>query len=102
MIVADSGVASHEDIDRAWMIAYGTKKLPPFANMDNIGLDVVKDIEEHYASESGDPSDLPPPILTEKVERGDLGRKTGRGFYSYPNPAYAEPDFLKPDQFNSE
>ena len=78
--VADSGVASFEDIDRAWMTKYGTHELPPFAHMDRIGLDVVKDIEEHYASESGDPSDLPPPILTEKVARGDLGQKTGRGF----------------------
>lgn len=95
--VADSGVASFEDIDRAWITKYGTHELPPFAHMDRIGLDVVKDIEEHYASESGDPADMPPPILTEKVARGDLGQKTGRGFYSYPNPAYADPDFLNPD-----
>lgn len=94
--VADSGVASFEDIDRAWMIKYGTHDLPPFAQMDRIGLDVIQAIEEHYASESGDPADLPPPILTEKVARGDLGQKTGRGFYSYPNPSYAEADFLKP------
>jgi 3-hydroxybutyryl-CoA dehydrogenase len=92
--VVDSGVASHEDVDRAWMISYGRHNLPPFALMDRIGLDVVKDIEEHYARESGDPSDLPPPILTEKVACGELGQKTGRGFYSYPNPAYAAPDFL--------
>jgi 3-hydroxybutyryl-CoA dehydrogenase len=96
--VVDSGVASHEDIDRAWMIMYGTQNLPPFALMDRIGLDVVMDIEQHYANESGDPSDLPPPILTEKVARGDLGQKTGRGFYTYPNPAYAAPDFLKPEE----
>jgi 3-hydroxybutyryl-CoA dehydrogenase len=96
--VADSGVASFQDIDRAWVMKYGTHELPPFAHMDRIGLDVVKDIEEHYASESGDPADLPPPILTEKVARGDLGQKTGQGFYSYPNPAYADPNFLKPDQ----
>jgi len=94
--VADSGVASFEDIDRAWITKYGTHELPPFAHMDRIGLDVVKDIEEHYASESGDPADMPPPILTEKVARGDLGQKTGQGFYTYPNPAYADPDFLKP------
>ena len=94
--VVASGVASHEDIDRAWMIMYGAHNLPPFALMDRIGLDVVQDIEDHYARESGDPSDLPPLILTEKVARGDLGQKSGRGFYTYPNPAYAAPDFLKP------
>lgn len=95
--VADSGVASVEDIDRAWMIKFGTQGLPPFAQMDRIGLDVIKDIEEHYASESGDSNDMPPPILTEKVARGDLGQKTGKGFYTYPNPSYTDPDFLKPD-----
>ena len=97
MRVADSGVASIEDIDRAWMIKFGRAKPPPFAQMDRIGLDVIRDIELHYAAESGDPADLPPPILTERVERGDLGVKTGRGFYAYPDPAWARPDFLDPD-----
>lgn len=97
--VVDSGVASHEDVDRAWLIAYGTANLPPFALMDRVGLDVVMDIELHYARESGDPADLPPPILAERVARGDLGQKTGRGFYTYPNPAYAAPDFLDPHAF---
>ncbi len=92
--VVDGAVASHEDVDRAWMIMYGTP-WGPFGKMDEIGLDVVKDIEEVYARESGDPADLPPPVLTERVARGDLGRKTGRGFYDYPNPAYAAPDFLQ-------
>ena len=56
-----------------------------------------KAIEEDYAAESGDPGDLPPPILTERVARGELGEKTGRGFYSYPDPAWAAPGFLRPD-----
>lgn len=95
--VADSGVASFEDVDRAFMIFFGIDH-GPFGLMDEIGLDVVKDIEEHYASESGDPNDLPPKILTDRVARGDLGLKTGRGFYTYPNPAWASPDFLDPDK----
>jgi len=77
------------------MTMYHTE-MGPFGKMDEIGLDVVKDIEEHYASESGDPADLPPKILTDRVVRGDLGMKTGRGFYAYPHPAWAAPDFLKP------
>lgn len=97
MKVADSGVASVEDIDRAWIIMYGRQRLPPFAQMDQIGLDVIHDIELHYAGESGDPADMPPPILTEKVERGDLGVKSGRGFYSYPDPAFQRADFLDPE-----
>ncbi len=97
MRVADSGVASIEDIDRAWMIKFGRDKPPPFAQMDRIGLDVIRDIELHYASESGDPADEPPPILTDRVERGELGVKTGRGFYRYPDPAWQRDDFLDPD-----
>ncbi len=97
MRVADSGVASVEDIDRAWMIKFGRDKPPPFAQMDRIGLDVIRDIELNYAAESGDPADLPRRILTERVERGELGVKTGRGFYEYPDPAWARPDFLDPD-----
>jgi 3-hydroxybutyryl-CoA dehydrogenase len=93
--VADSGVASFEDVDRAFMVFFGIER-GPFALMDDIGLDVVADIERVYAAESGDPDDLPPPILTERVARGDLGVKTGRGFYTYPDPAWAAPDFLDP------
>lgn len=97
MRVADSGVASIEDIDRAWMIKFGREKPPPFAQMDRIGLDVIRDIELHYAAESGDPEDLPRPLLTDLVERGDLGVKSGRGFYEYPDPAWRRDDFLDPD-----
>lgn len=95
LAVADSGVASFEDIDRAWMIHYRTAR-GPFGKMDEIGLDVVKAIEEVYAAESGDRRDLPPPILNERVARGELGEKTGRGFYTYPHPAWADAGFLSP------
>jgi 3-hydroxybutyryl-CoA dehydrogenase len=99
--VVDSGVASFEDVDRAWMLHYRTPQ-GPFGKMDQIGLDVVQAIEEHYATESGDPSDLPPPALTERVARGDLGVKTGKGFYSYPDPTWAASDFLSPDAGSEE
>ena len=78
------------------MIKFGRERPPPFAQMDRIGLDVIRDIELHYAAESGDPSDLPPPILTNKIERGELGLKSGRGFYRYPDPAWERPGFLSP------
>jgi 3-hydroxybutyryl-CoA dehydrogenase len=92
--VVDSGVASHEDVDRAWMVAVGMP-MGPFAQMDLIGLDVVHDIEMVYYRESGDASDAPPKLLLDKIERGELGVKTGKGFYTYPNPAFADPSWLK-------
>jgi len=96
LAVADGGIASFEDIDRAWMIHYRTPR-GPFGKMDEIGLDVVQAIEEVYAAESNDPADRPPPLLTDRVARGDLGQKSGRGFYTYPDPAWAAPGFLTPE-----
>ena len=94
--VVDEGVASHEDVDRAWMSLYGTSA-GPFGLMDRVGLDVVRDIEMVYYGESGDPRDKPPRVLLEKIERGELGVKTGRGFYTYPDPSYMEPGWLHGD-----
>ncbi len=64
--------------------------------MDLVGLDVVYDIETIYYNESKDPKDKPPEKLLEMIKRGDLGVKTGRGFYTYPDPEYLRPDFLHP------
>ena len=63
--------------------------------MEAIGLDVVKNIEETYYQESKDERDKPPKILTDKVKKGELGVKTGKGFYKYPNPAFKKPGWLK-------
>jgi 3-hydroxybutyryl-CoA dehydrogenase len=92
--LVDDGVASFEDVDRAWMI-FNDAPLGPFALMDMIGLDVIADIERVYYAESGDARDAPPPLLTDKVERGELGVKTGKGFYSYPHPAFEDPAWLR-------
>ncbi len=92
--LVDDGVASFEDVDRAWMCFYGTK-IGPFGLMDRVGLDVVRDIENVYYGESNDKRDSPPKLLLEKIDRGELGVKTNRGFYSYPNPAYLDPAWLE-------
>jgi 3-hydroxybutyryl-CoA dehydrogenase len=91
--LVDEGVATHEDVDRAWMSLYGTTS-GPFGMMDRVGLDVVRDIEMTYYEESGDPRDYPPRLLLDKIRRGELGVKTGRGFYKYPNPAFEDPSWL--------
>jgi 3-hydroxybutyryl-CoA dehydrogenase len=92
--VVDDGVASHEDIDRMWMLILGQAN-GPFGAMDRIGLDVVRDVDMVYYGESGDQSYAPTRLLLEKIEQGELGVKTGKGFYSYPNPAYSDPAWVK-------
>jgi 3-hydroxybutyryl-CoA dehydrogenase len=94
--LVDGGVASHEDVDRAWMIFLGTP-FGPFGMMDRVGLDVVRDIEMVYYHESGDASDAPPKLLLDKIEKGELGMKTGKGFYTYPGPAFEALGWLRGD-----
>jgi 3-hydroxybutyryl-CoA dehydrogenase len=88
------GFVDFKDIDRAWMIAHGTPQ-GPFGLMDSIGLDVVYDIEMVYYNESKDSRDHPPEALKAMVNRNELGIKTGKGFYIYPDPEYSQSDFLK-------
>ncbi len=88
-VVAEE-VADPEDVDRLWCLSMEAE-LGPFAMMDRVGLDVVLDIERHYAEQSGNAEDQPPQFLVEMVERGELGRKSGRGFYQYPNPIWEKP-----------
>ncbi len=90
-----NGFVDFRDIDRAWMVFAGMKQ-GPFGLMDLVGLDVVYDIEMSYYNESKDPKDIPPKALKDMIEKKELGVKTGKGFYTYPNPEYAKPDFLKP------
>lgn len=92
--LVDNGVATFEDVDRAWMIFTGMK-IGPFGLMDLFGLDVIRDIELEYYHESGDKSDYPPRLLLDKIEKGELGVKTGKGFYTYPNPAFEQPYWLR-------
>ena len=91
------GYADFKDIDRAWMIFNGMKDpataFGPFSFMDEIGLDVIYNIEMVYYNDSKDPRDKPPQALKDKIDRGELGVKTGKGFYTHPNPEYRDPDF---------
>ncbi len=80
------GHADVETVDKAWQIfcQYFLKnKYGPFQFMDRIGLDVVYDIEMSYFKNTGLPDDKPPDLLKDAVERGELGVKTGKGFYNY-------------------
>ncbi len=80
--VAAEGVATPEEIDRLFMMVLGTAD-GPFRMMDRVGLDVVLDIERHYAAAREGLPESPRRLLEEYVEQGRLGRKSGRGFYDY-------------------
>lgn len=77
-----SGVASIEDIDTAARTALG-HPMGPFELMDLVGLDVNCMIAQATYEDTGDPADLPHPIMQEMYETGRLGRKSGNGWYNY-------------------
>ncbi len=77
----DEGLATKADIDRG--LRLGTNvPMGPLELADHIGLDVVLDASETLEAELGDRY-RPAYLLKRKVEAGDLGKKTGRGFYEY-------------------
>ena len=88
-----NGFVDFTDVDRAWMVFTGSRE-GPFGLMDKIGLDVVYDIEMVYYNDSKDPKDHPPEALLNKIRKGELGVKTGKGFYTYPDPEFLNPNFL--------
>lgn len=84
-------VASIEDVDRSWM---GNFKMPmgPFGILDEIGLDTAWHIVHVFKDEK---SKRFSKLLKTYIDQGNLGRKTGKGFYNYPKPRFTEEDFIK-------
>ena len=91
----ESGVASVEDIDRAFMIVLGVPR-GPFAILDHVGLDTVWHVMESNARLARSPEALAAAdkFKKEYIDKGLLGVKARKGFYTYPNPAYERPGFL--------
>jgi 3-hydroxybutyryl-CoA dehydrogenase len=81
MRMLDEGVASAEDIDTAMTLGY-RHPVGPLRTTDVVGLDVRLAIAEHLERELG-PRFAPPQVLRDKVAAGELGRKTGQGFYTW-------------------
>ena len=80
--VVEEGVADPEDVDRLFCSLHGAT-MGPFQLMDRVGLDVVLDIEEHYASERDGIPAGPRNLLRRMIADGKLGAKSGEGFYRY-------------------
>lgn len=78
----EGNIASVEDIDLAIKLGLN-HPMGPFELMDLIGLDVCLSIMENLYRRTNDPHFKPSEILRQMVKNGNLGRKTGKGFYSY-------------------
>jgi 3-hydroxybutyryl-CoA dehydrogenase len=82
MRMVEQGVGSAADIDTAMELGYG-HPMGPLRLTDLVGLDVRLNIAEYLHRELQDPKFEPPRILRDKVQQGELGKKTGRGFYEW-------------------
>ncbi|MDQ7908557.1 3-hydroxyacyl-CoA dehydrogenase family protein [Phytohabitans sp. ZYX-F-186] len=78
----ERSVAEKEAIDDVIRLGFN-HPMGPFALADLIGLDIVHDMAASMYEEYKDPRYVPPPLLKQYVRMGWLGRKTGRGFYTY-------------------
>lgn len=84
-------IASIEDIDKSWMVNFHMP-MGPFGILDTIGLDTAWHVTHHLE----DPvSQAFAALVKTYIDAGKLGEKTGEGFYTYPHPAYKDPDFIK-------
>jgi 3-hydroxybutyryl-CoA dehydrogenase len=80
--LVETGVASPEDVDIACRLGFG-HAMGPLATADLTGIDVMRNATLSVYNETADHKFYPPELLTRMAAAGDLGRKSGRGFYEY-------------------
>ena len=80
--LVESGVVSAEDLDTACRLGFG-HPMGPLATTDMTGVDVLVNATRNIYNDTADEKFFPPELLIRMVTAGDLGRKTGQGFYSY-------------------
>jgi 3-hydroxybutyryl-CoA dehydrogenase len=80
--LVESGVVSAEDLDVACKLGFG-HAMGPLATTDLTGVDVLLHATRNIYADTADTKFFPPELLTRMVVAGDLGRKAGRGFYTY-------------------
>lgn len=95
MMLVIEGAVSKEDVDRAWML-HRRARMGPFGMMDLFGLNLIYDSWQYKQPDAtSDALKLKVlSFLNPYLQKGELGMKTGKGFYSYPGPAYEQPKFL--------
>jgi 3-hydroxybutyryl-CoA dehydrogenase len=94
-LVFQDKVVSVEDLDRAVMIHFGMR-MGIFGILDFVGLDTIWHVMQEGAKASGDPGtqQFADEFKRLYIDKGLLGKKSGRGFYTYPDPEYLRPEFL--------
>ncbi|MEH0823627.1 MULTISPECIES: 3-hydroxyacyl-CoA dehydrogenase family protein [unclassified Micromonospora] len=80
--LVESGVVSAEDLDTACKLGFG-HAMGPLATTDLTGVDVLLHASKNIYTDTADEKFFPPELLQRMVTAGDLGRKTGKGFYTY-------------------
>ena len=80
--LVESGVVSAEDLDVACQLGFG-HAMGPLATTDLTGVDILRNASMNIYRDTADEKFYPPESLSRMVAAGDLGRKSGRGFYSY-------------------
>ena len=92
-----NGVASPEVVDRAYMIMNRGCAVGPCGMLDIVGMTTAHNIFSYWGDANGDEQMLKNAeyIKTHFIDRGKMGLATGEGYYRYPDPAYAAPDFLE-------
>jgi 3-hydroxybutyryl-CoA dehydrogenase len=80
--LVESGVATAEDVDVACQLGFG-HAMGPLRTMDMTGVDVMADAARNIYTDTQDEKFFPPETVQRMVTAGDLGRKSGRGWYSY-------------------
>jgi 3-hydroxybutyryl-CoA dehydrogenase len=78
----ESGVATAEDIDTACRLGFG-HAMGPLATADLTGVDILLHASENIYTESRDEKFAPPELMRRMVDAGDIGRKSGQGFYTH-------------------
>lgn len=91
-----NGVSDAQTIDKTWMVATGAP-LGPFAILDVVGITTAYNINKMAAEATNDPLKIKTVAYLKEnfMDKNKLGVSTGEGFYTYPNPAYKDKDFLK-------
>ena len=80
--LVESGVATAEDVDTACRLGFG-HAMGPLATTDLTGVDILRNATMNIYTETADEKFFPPETLARMVAAGDLGRKSGQGFYTY-------------------